>query len=1111
MPASVQLATILLTDLVASTELASAVGPKRWEELLDQHFVTLREAIHASGGTEVKNTGDGLMVAFDSASAAVLCAVSMQQLVERRQRLRPPRLHVRIGLAAGESTVRDGDYFGLPSIEAARLCASAPSDGILASPAVRMLAGRASGERFESVGELELKGIPDPVEAFAVSWQPLAEESATGVGRWPLPQVLQSVPAISYVGRSRERERIERARSAARDGERQAVLLCGEPGIGKSRLAAYAAHAASAEGFAVCWGGCSEDLAAPYEPWIEVCSELVEHAPAELLSRYVERHGGELGRLARNLPRRVPDLPAPQSSDPETERFLLFAAVAGLLRTVAEAVPLCVVLDDLHWADAQTVALLKHMVRTINNGALQLIATYRDSDLYAEHPLSAVLADLAQSERVQRIALRGLRVEEVGEIVSATAGHELDEHGAALARAIAADTRGNPFFVGELLRSLMESGTLGVEDDTGAWSIARASQVRLPQSVRDVIDGRVRRLGGEAREILTHGAVVGQAFDVELLTELLDLDESSVLDQLEAAVAASVLAESGERVGRFSFEHALIRQSLYESLGATRRARMHHRVALALEQLSERDGEERLSELAMHWRLATASVDAGRAAGYARRAGERALASLAPAEAARLFADAIELSGDLDSVERCQALIGLGEAQRQSGDGSYRATLRDASRLASELGDAELAANAALANNRGDYNVIGEVDEQQVQAIERALELDDPPHAARRARLLALQAQELGWDEDFKRRWALAEEAVELARATEDPRTLADVLRFAFYALWSPETLELRKTIAGELVNSATATGDPAMRFWAHAVQFDALVESADIARAQPELRKLELTADQLGQPILSWIATYNRGLWALQLGEVALAEQLTERAFQLGQQAEQPDAVLVYGIALSAIRIYQGRGEEVVAMLEQSVEAYPRLPGWRAALAQTYALTGRHADAAKIVKDAATDGFQHILHDQTHTTALALYADAAAQARVTEAAAILYELIEPWRDQYIWNGISAHGHARMWLAMLAATLDRPERADRDFAFACEFHQDNGLVMWSAYSHLCWGEALARRGELDRSRAQGAQALKLTREYGYGVFEERAAALVDGGSPARLGSSTTAP
>ena len=285
------------------------------------------------------------------------------------------------------------------------------------------------------------------MEAFSVSWAPLSEQPGDA-GDWPLPALLRSVPPAAYVGRVSERAALEQALALARGGTRQVMLLSGEPGIGKTRLASYSAHHAHSEGFAVCWGYCSEELAVPYEPWIGVCSQLVESAPAELLAGHVERHKGELGRLAHSLEMRVPDLPGPRSSDPETERYLLFSAVAGLLGEVAETTPLCVVLDDLHWADAQSLALLKHLLRTSDHTPLEVIATYRDSELGKDHPLSAVLADLRSLHGVQRIALHGLDAEEVVEMLTAAAGHELEHEALELAGQIATETDGNPFFVG---------------------------------------------------------------------------------------------------------------------------------------------------------------------------------------------------------------------------------------------------------------------------------------------------------------------------------------------------------------------------------------------------------------------------------------------------------------------------------------------------------------------------------------------------------------------------------------------------------------------------------------------------------------------------------------
>ena len=1092
---SVELATILFTDLVGSTRLANSVGPVRGDQLREEHFELLRDAIASSRGTEVKNTGDGLMVAFPSASEAVRCAVAMQQLFERRYRDAEQAMHLRIGLGAGESTVRDGDYFGIPTIEAARLCARTPSDGILISATVKLLSGRCDGIAFSSVGELELKGFEEPVEAFSVSWAPLGEETEAS-SRWPLPALLRSVPVVSYVGRAEERARIEEAMTLARDGARRVVLLSGEPGIGKTRLASYAAHHAHSEGFAVAWGACTEELAVPYEPWIGICSHLIEHAPQDLLERHVERHGGELSRLTRNLASRIPNLPAPQSSDPETERYLLFNAVAGLLSEAAEAVPLYVVLDDLHWADAQSLALLKHVLRANEHGSMQAIATFRDSELSKDHPLTATLADLPRMQGVQRIALHGLGTHEVAGIMTAIVGHELEADAIELAGQIAAETGGNPFFVGEILRGLSESGALVFDEAAGRWSIDSSAGIALPESVREVIERRVERLGGESLEALRLAAVIGREFDLRLLSAALAVEEGELLDRVEGAMSASLLAESSEQIGHFRFAHALINQTLYDGLSATRRARMHHRVAEALEELYGADPGEHLAELALHWRLAAVSVDKAKAAEYALKAGRRALESLAPAEAVQLFTDAVELSGET-SRQRCEALIGLGEAQLQTGVAAFRENLLEASRIASQLQDGELAARASLANNRGFSSAIGAVDDERLSAIERAIELDDPPNPARRARLLALQAQELAWDSDVARRWALAEEAIELARGAGDKRALAYVLWAAGVALEGAQTLELRATLADELVRAADELDDPALRWEGANRELIGRVQRGELTRVQAPLERMQRIAAELGQPTVVWQTEWLTSAMALLRGDLVAGEHLVERAFRTGQQLQQPDALLLYGIQMFYLRVFQGRGEEIIAMLEQSVQANPGIPGLRALLASSLCWLDRREDAATILARAASDRFADIRPAADELTGHVLYAEAATQTGDREAAAILYDLIQPCADQVDWNTLFSAGHARLYLGLLASVLAEHAQSDEHLAFACEFHEANDMPLWSARGHLGWAEALAGRGETDSAREHARRALELSREHGYGAFEPRAAALAE--------------
>jgi hypothetical protein len=331
-------------------------------------------------------------------------------------------------------------------------------------------------------------------------------------------------------------------------------------------------------------------------------------------------------------------------------------------------------------------------------------------------------------------------------------------------------------------------------------------------------------------------------------------------------------------------------------------------------------------------------------------------------------------------------------AQLQSGEAAYRETLLDATRIASALADAELAARAALANNRGGVaSAFGEIDAERLAAIDRAIELDDPPNHVRRARLLALKAMELTWDPDSDMRRALADEAISLARATEDARTLAEALQNVHETIRAPDTLAI---LSRSLFGCAAEVGDPALSFWAHNVDMQTCFERGDLERAKVALEQWKPIAHELDQPTMNWLTTYTTAGWELMHGDLAAGERLFESAFQIGQEAGEPDAVLVYAAALQQARIYQGRAQEIVEMMEQSVSAYPAIAAWRAGLAATLCYLDRGVEAAKILEHAASDRFEHIAPNAATLTALALYVDAAVQTDSSGPASILYELI---------------------------------------------------------------------------------------------------------------------
>ena len=1089
---SVETVTVLFTDLVGSTGLATRVGPGAAEELRREHFKLLREAVEETDGREVKNVGDGLMVVFQSSSSAVSCAVSMQQRLDRRNRRADEQLMVRIGISAGEADLEDGDYFGPPVVEASRLCNAATGGQILCGELVRMMARE--GHSFRSVGTLRLKGLAEPFAAHEVEWEPLSAQA----GALPLPPRLREVPPVGYVGRRAEREGLAFLLAQAREGNRRVAFVSGEPGIGKTRLATHLAVEAYGDGATVLYGRCDEDLGVPYGPWVEALRHYVSAAPLDALRAHAERHGGELARLLPDVRGRVADYPAPTETDPETERYLLFAAVAGLLEGATREAPLILILDELHWADKPSLSLLRHLVTRGGEMRLFVIGAYRDSDLTRSHPLSELLADLHREEGVSRIPLTGLEEENVVALMEAAAGHDMDLDGRRLARAIVRETDGNPFYVAELLRHLLESGAI-VQGDDGRFRLeGRIEDLGLPQSVREVVGRRIERLSEANRRALSVAAVVGREFDVDLLARVLESEEDELLDLLDEAVEASVLNESGSAVGRFTFAHALINHTLYQELGRTRRARLHRRIAEAVEEACGEDPGDRLAELAHHWGQAATPDDPDKAVDYARRAGERALANLAPDEALRWFGQALELHddrGDADRAGRCGLLIGLGEARRQAGEGDFREVLLDAARLARELGDTTLLARACLANSRGQASVHGELDAERIEMLEAALQATGSSDPALRARLLSLLNLELNWDPDFDRRQALADEALELARRSGDDQALGVALHQCGLAVQSATNAADRLALAAELRGIAERTGDPMFHFWAAWTTWITAGELVDFALADAAFEEFEARAAEIGQPSLRWSYLFGRSLRERVAGRLEEAEATAAEAAEIGE----PDAFMVYTAQLAGIRWEQGQLEEMIELMEQAVEDYPGISGFRPGLAAAYCEIDQVDEARALLHAELERGLNRIGHDQSESTTLALWADISFQIGDAAPAPELYDRLLPIRDGAVWNGAIGYNTVAHYLGGLASLLGRPDEAIEHFERTIEVQRGIPAPLWLARTLHWYGKVLLDRGTDDLERARGAlsESISLASGHGLSIVERRARALLD--------------
>jgi tetratricopeptide (TPR) repeat protein len=1054
-----------MTDLVSSTAIADRVGPAAAEALRAEHFGVLRGALERTGGREVKNLGDGLMVVFASTSQALTCAVEMQQAVEARNRRSEEQLCVRIGVSLGETTVEDGDYFGEPVVESSRLCAQAQGGQIVVNAHARHIGGAREGHSFHSLGGLELKGLSEPVQAFELEWEPVL---TTGIA---LPERLRELPATGYVGRVAERARLTELWEEACEGSLRLALISGEAGVGKTRLSTHLALLAHGLGATVLYGRCDEDLGVPYQPWVQALGHFVKEAPRPILDAHVERHGGDLARLIPALGDRVPELASPRQSDPETERYLLYAAAAGLLEGAGEQEPLLLILDDLQWADGPTLSLLRHVVTSGASMRVMVVGTYRDSDLSRDHPLTSLLADLHREQGGERLKLTGLQAEDVVALMESAAGHEMDEDGRALAREIARETAGNPFFAGELLRHLTESGVI-VEQDGGRWHlVGDVAELGLPQSVREVVGRRVERLGSDARTALSAAAVIGRDFEIDLLVAVVEFGEARLLDLLEEAVAASLLQEIGERAGRFTFSHALVEHTLYEDLGRTRRARLHHRIAEALEEQCGDEPGERLGELAAHWAAAVVSTDTAKALHYARLAAERALAQLAPDEAARWYRQALELharASSTDRSERCELLIGLGEAQRQTGSPEFRQTLLDAAEIAQELGDTERLCRAVLANSRGWVSQVGAVDSERVQALDAAAEAlpDDDP---RRAQVLALLACELHHAGEPARCRRLAAEAIEIARAADDPAALAHTLANACWAIDVPDTLQERQRLIDELVELAQRLDDPWLDFLAAGGRMLVGLEAGDRSHFESGLATVRALEASVPQPYIAFVRRLFESSWAVVQGDLQASEQWAIEAYETGTASGQPDAVMTFGAQVAVVRSWQGRYGELVEQIVQIAGEQDGLPGLRAGAALALIESGREDEARELL---LAEDFQSVPWDQAWSVAMFSWADACSRLRVVDRAGELYELLEPYAGQLVVVTL-VFGSIDWALGTLATTRERYEEAEGHFAAAAEIETRLGAPLFLARTHASWARALIARGrpeDLDRAQ-----------------------------------------
>lgn len=1069
--------TILFTDLVGSTELLR-LGSDTFDQIRRAHYEAVGRALGAHRGEVVKSTGDGVMASFLSATDAVSASVAIQQAVQRlraRDRLSP---EVRIGIATGEATFEDGDWYGEMVVVAARLCAAAQGSQTLAAEVVSMLVGSRGGHRFRPVGELDLKGFDTPTSAVEVQWDHQ---------RAPTPPAVTELADEWFVGRAGELATLRSRWSEAAAGDRPTVLVSGEPGVGKTRLAAALAAEVGDAGGLVLWGRCDEELPIPYQPFREVL-------------RWLAGDGPGLGPVSdpEAIALLVPEVLTPSTgsstpsgtlaSDPAVDPARLFEAVVDVIVTVAWDWPVLLVLDDLHWASEPTVSLLRHLLRDRRPAQLMVLGTFRDTDLDRHHPLAGALADLRREPTASRLSLSGLTQEGVLALVEEAAGSPMD-HGPALADLIWAETGGNAFFVREVLRHLAETDQLR---SAGHGRSGPTGGIAIPDGVREVLRRRLTRLPDEVDTLLSVAAVAGREFALSDIARVAEMPDDTALEAIEAATLARLVLEAGGAPGSYAFAHALVRQALLSEMSSPRRARLHRRLGTLL---ADRRGVAP-GVVANHLCEGAAAGGAADALEWSLRAMETALQISAMGEIAaigRRAAQVLELGADVDPALAARVLAFFARGLAWDGAAEEgREVAEQALALATKSGDVEARALALIA--RYGTPRAGRPEPETEQRIGEALELLDDlgePGQLLAARLHLLLGMQLAIVHGDRRK-ALHHARIgteKLRRKGAENEVFGALFDTALVLMGSSAASDLQAILAEmdrmlpELTTGRSRQQTPAevthmerphtddRTFDCARVRFVVGITRADCESVLRAMEEAEVIAHGPGPRVPQ--ATLDMWRGALALAEGRLTDARAHADAMVDIAASDMNfrvswAVLSFRLAMESMTAAQ-----LLPVVDDAIAGAPGMVSLRALRALALLEAGRAADAGVGLDGLMEEGhFQPLPDDMTYSATVAQLAEVCADLAAVDAARDLHRLLLPFDGQVLvaaW-GIYVPGAASRHLAMLEVTLGDLGAAVDHATRAIDLEERLGFAALAAHSRYWLARALATGGDTAAAR-----------------------------------------
>jgi class 3 adenylate cyclase/tetratricopeptide (TPR) repeat protein len=1078
--------TIMMTDVVGSTALRRVRGDVGADDILALQAAIVHDQVTAFGGRVRKSLGDGFLISFPSTVAAVRAGAAIQRSLSEHNAADPQRVvEVRIGINTGRVREHDSDLSGQAVHAAARVMDEAIGGQILTSDEVRKHAEPQLDWAFVDLGLFWLRGFPERWRLYEVAW------NGASAGVSPHAEQARLTPSVE---REAERASLRRLLDDALSGHGRLALVAGEAGIGKSRLVTEIGDVAQARGMRELTGHCVEMSGGPpYLPYVEMIEEAISSPRRSLaLSNALGNVAAEIARIAPALRRAFPNIPPPVELPAELARRYVWNSFSEFIGRAAQAQPLLLVLEDLHWADESTLLLTEYLAPLLPEMPVLVLGTYRDVEVDLQHPLARVIGQLGRRRLVERINLRRLSFDGVRAMLRGLAGQPPPDQ---LARMINRETEGNPFFVEEVYLHLVESGVL-LDEHGRLRRELQLDEVSVPESIRLVLGQRLGRLAPSTREVLVAAAVTGRVFASELVGEVADAGPDQLVDAFDEAERARLIT-SGTTAGDLMFSHELIRQTLLSDVSAIERERLHQLAAGAISRLYSDDLEAHAGELAYHLSLAGRAGDRDSLIHYLRLAGERAFDAAAFDDAVGYFEKALSLMPINHELGRAQLLERLAMALR--GVGRWQealGTMNDALDRYQTLGQLEPIGRLGWAMV---YQLVWTARfVEGVQVAQRTLAALGNTVSGDRARLLSALAFAISVGGDYAAATATFNQARSLADQVGNERVMADLLHmqtihhFVYAEFVEGIRVGLR---AAETFERESALWD-LCSVQAFVIFQDGNLGSRELATSLAD-KTLGL-AERLGHHGAAFMVLADRIRVAGMLGDLPQVEALGPQLVDIGERGGLPWRYLGH-LFLGVAAHRRGNAERAEAQLRKAVELEPTsaIAGQSAgSLARHLAYYGRADEVMELFQSARSKlPSLDRVNGIGSWSGLLNFVEAFYLCDLSEEAAALTPLLEGVLElDKRWTSYDGRlASTRVGLA--AITARRWDEAERHFAIAREVaEQMRNRVELADLSRLHARMLLDRGGAGDHERAAGMlqEALSAYRTFGMPAYAAEA-------------------